>query len=97
LFVGVDGRLVAILDVSAFDPDLSGRSHGLTLPLVVASARALEERLFREAFAHYWIAAVPSLSDERPAALLAIDRAHRIVGADRNAREVRDSPRSDRW
>lgn len=41
---GVDAELAAVLDVSSIDSTLSAESHGLTLPLVVASARALEER-----------------------------------------------------
>jgi AraC-like DNA-binding protein len=83
---GPEGELAAVLDVSSIDPSLSARSHALTLPLVTATARAHEERLFRERFARAWIIAVAPLSDERLAPLLAIDRDHRIVGADRCAR-----------
>jgi transcriptional regulator of acetoin/glycerol metabolism len=43
---GVDGRLMAVLDVSAIDPQLSERAHALTGPLTVRSARAIEERFF---------------------------------------------------
>jgi transcriptional regulator of acetoin/glycerol metabolism len=43
-----DGALVAILDVSSIDPQLSERSHALTGALTEASARAIEERSFRE-------------------------------------------------
>jgi transcriptional regulator of acetoin/glycerol metabolism len=45
---GVDGRLVAVLDVSAIDPNLSERAHALTGALTTKSARAVEERFFRE-------------------------------------------------
>jgi transcriptional regulator of acetoin/glycerol metabolism/AraC-like DNA-binding protein len=83
---GADARLLAVLDVSSFDQGLSARSHGLTLPLVVTSARALEERLFREAFARSWIVAVAPSGEEDAAPLLAVDRDYRIVGADRRAR-----------
>jgi len=85
---GADGRLAAVLDVSSIDPTLSARSHGLTLPLVVASARAIEERLFREAFPRAWILAIAPSTDDEPAPLLAIDRDQVIVGADRAARAV---------
>jgi transcriptional regulator of acetoin/glycerol metabolism len=47
---GVDGRLIAVLDVSAIDPELSERAHALTGALTVRSARAIEERFFREQF-----------------------------------------------
>ncbi len=83
---GVDARLAAVLDVSSMDSGLSAQSHGLTLPLVVASARALEERLFREAFARSWILALAPSGDENGAPLLAVDRDYRVVGADFRAR-----------
>lgn len=83
---GPEGELVAVIDVSSIDPTVSARSHALTLPLVAASARAYEERLFRERFARAWIIALVPLSDEQLAPLLAIDRDYRIVGADRCAR-----------
>jgi transcriptional regulator of acetoin/glycerol metabolism len=51
-------RLVAVLDVSSMEPRLSAQAHPLTLPLVVNSARQMEERLFRERFSHAWIIAV---------------------------------------
>jgi AraC-like DNA-binding protein/PAS domain-containing protein len=82
---GPDARLTAILDISSIDSDLSSQSHGLTLPVVVAATRALEERLFREAYARSWIVALAP-TGERPAPLLAVDRDHRVVGADARAR-----------
>jgi AraC-like DNA-binding protein/PAS domain-containing protein len=83
---GVDARQAAVLDVSSIDSALSAQSHELTLPLVIASARALEERLFREAFARSWIVTLAPLSGEIAAPFLAVDRDHRIVGADIRAR-----------
>ena len=47
---GVDGRLIAVLDVSAIDPELSERAHALTGALTVRSATPIEERFFREQF-----------------------------------------------
>jgi transcriptional regulator of acetoin/glycerol metabolism len=55
---GVDGRLIAVLDVSAIDPELSERAQALTGALTVRSARAIEERFFREQFRREWIVAV---------------------------------------
>jgi transcriptional regulator of acetoin/glycerol metabolism len=81
-----DARLAAVLDVSCMDPQLSAHAHALTLPLVVNSARQIEERLFRERFSHAWIIAVAPQADE-PGALLAIDRQHCVIGADRFARQ----------
>jgi AraC-like DNA-binding protein len=67
------------------DPQLSAQAHALTLPLVVNSARQIEERLFRERFSHAWIIAVAPEADHS-GALLAVDREHRVIGADRFAR-----------
>jgi transcriptional regulator of acetoin/glycerol metabolism len=82
---GADARLTAVLDISSIDSDLSSRSHGLTLPVVVAAARTLEERLFREAYARSWIVALAPTGDQG-VPLLAVDRDHRVVGADARAR-----------
>jgi AraC-like DNA-binding protein len=82
---GADARLAAVLDVSSIDSDLSSQSHGLTLPVVAAAARMLEERLFREAYARSWIVALAPTGDQA-APLLAVDRDHRVVGADVAAR-----------
>jgi AraC-like DNA-binding protein/PAS domain-containing protein len=84
---GVDATVAAVLDVSSIDSTLSAQSHGLTLPLVVASARALEERLFREAFARSWIVAMAPSVDATAAPLLAVDQDGRLVGADQQARK----------
>ena len=80
------GVLVAVLDTSCMTSARSDRSHGLALAATIASARAIEERLFRESFRHSWnIAAVPC-DDSGPAVLLAVDNYQRVVGADRVAR-----------
>jgi AraC-like DNA-binding protein len=81
-----DGKLVAVLDVSSVDPQLSERSHALTGALTEASARAIEERSFRERFRREWIVAVAPPDGAGSAMLLAVDRDQRIVGADRNSR-----------
>src|SRR5215471_1302943 len=82
----VDGRLVAVLDVSAIDPDRSERAHALTGALTVASARTIEERFFREQFRRDWIVAIARAEDGAGSLLLAIDSSQRIIGADRAAR-----------
>src|SRR5207244_1274606 len=83
---GVDGRLMAVLDVSAIDPGLSERAHALTGALTVRSARAIEERFFREQFRREWIVAVAPPEGGAIGILLAIDGNQRIVGANRAAR-----------
>jgi AraC-like DNA-binding protein/PAS domain-containing protein len=83
---GVDGRLMAVLDVSAVDPQLSERAHALTGALTATAARAIAGRLFRERFRHEWIIAVSPIEDDEPGMLLAVDDNQRIVGANRAAR-----------
>jgi len=81
-----DGRLMAVLDVSAIDPDQSERAHALTGALTLASARVIEERFFREEYRQAWIVAVAPPEDGAPDLLLAADGNQRVVGANRAAR-----------
>ena len=83
---GFDGRVAAVLDVSAIDPELSERAHALTGALTVRSARAIEERFFRERFRREWIIAVAPPEGGALGMLLAVDGDQRIVGANRVAR-----------
>src|ERR1700754_721289 len=83
---GVDGKLIAVLDVSAIDPELSERAHALTGPLTVRSARAIEERFFREQFRREWIVAVAPPEGGALGMLLAVAGNQRIIGANRAAR-----------
>lgn len=82
---GIDGKLMAVLNVSSVDPRLSGRAHALTGTLTTAAARAIEERFFRGRFRRNWVVAIASGGDE-PGALLAIDRDQKILGANHAAR-----------
>src|SRR5258708_349187 len=83
---GVDGRLIAVLDVSAIDPELSERAHALTGALTARSARAIEERFFREQFRREWIVAIAPPEGGASGMLLAIAGNQRIIGANRVAR-----------
>ena len=85
---GSDGRLIAVLDVSAIDPELSQRAHALTGALTVRSAQAIEERFFREQFRREWIVALAPPEGSVIGMLLAIDGNQRIVGANRAARTL---------
>jgi AraC-like DNA-binding protein/PAS domain-containing protein len=82
----VDGSLMAVVDVSAIDPELSERAHALTGALTVTAARAIEERFFRERFRRNWIVALSLPEESIPGGLLAVDGDQRIVGANRAAR-----------
>ena len=82
------GRLVAVLDASSIDPDLSEHSHGLALAATVTSARAIEEQLFRESFRQSWIVAASPCDEGGSAVLLAVDNDQHIVGGDRLARSA---------
>lgn len=83
---GTDGRLMAVLDVSAIDPDRSERAHALTGVLTIASARAIEERFFRQRFRREWVIAIAMPERHSTGMLLAVDDDQRIIGADRAAR-----------
>ena len=83
---GVDGKLIAILDVSAIDPERSEQAHALTGALTVYSARAIDERFFRECFCREWIIALGPSAESAPGMLLAVDGNQSIVGANRAAR-----------
>jgi AraC-like DNA-binding protein len=83
---GTDGRLMAVLDVSAIDPARSERAHALTGVLTIASARAIEERFFREQFRRARIIALAMPQHRGTGMLLAVDHDHRIIAADRAAR-----------
>jgi AraC-like DNA-binding protein len=83
---GIDGRLLAVLDVSAIDPQRSESAHALTGALTVNSARAIDERFFREHFRQHWVIAMASPGEDASGILLAVDGDQRVVGANRVAR-----------
>jgi len=82
------GKLAGVLDVSAVASDGPDRPQQLALAATIASARAVEERLFREHFRHKWIVAALPPDDTSSALLLAVDDDQRIIGADRVARSA---------
>src|SRR3984893_12989545 len=84
----VDGSLMAVLDVSAIDPERSERAHALTGALTVTSARAIEERFFRERFHREWVVATAPPDAGTRAIRPAVDGNQRIAGANRAARAV---------
>jgi AraC-like DNA-binding protein/PAS domain-containing protein len=80
------GKLAGVLDVSAVASEGPDRPQQLALAATVASARAVEERLFREHFRYAWIVAAMPTDETVPGLLLAVDEDQRIIGADRTAR-----------
>lgn len=82
------GKLAGVLDVSAVASQGPDRPQQLALAASIASARAVEERLFREYFRYAWIVAAMPSDETLAGLLLAADEDQRIIGADRTAREV---------
>ena len=82
-------NLVAVVDVSSYEPQLSEHSHALAFALTVEAARSIEERLFRHVHRRAWILSV--IAPRRPQPLLlAVEDDERVVGADRHARAALD-------
>jgi AraC-like DNA-binding protein len=81
------GRLLGVLDVSRVHQKADDAPFPLVLQTVIVSARAIEERIFREHFRHAWTLAAAPSDDFGSALLLAIDEHQRMIGADRAARE----------
>ena len=82
------GKLAGVLDISAVATEGPDRPQQLALAATIASARAVEERLFREHYRHAWIVAALPSDDTAPAMLLAVDEDQRLVGSDRVARQT---------
>jgi len=82
-------NLVAVVDVSSYEPQLSEHSHALAFALTVEAARSIEERLFRHVHRRAWILSVIAPTRAQPI-LLAVENDERVVGADRHARAALD-------
>ncbi len=80
------GNLAGVLDVSSIVAEGSDPTQQLALAATIASARAVEERLFRTSFRDTWVIAALPADDSGPALLLAVDEDQRLIGADRVAR-----------
>ncbi len=82
------GGLLAVLDVSKVHQQSDDQPFPLLLQTVVVSARAIEERIFREHFQHCWILAAAPSDDLGSSLLLAIDDQQSIIGGDQGARKL---------
>jgi len=81
------GGLLGVLDVSKVHQQSDDRPFPLLLQMVVVSARAIEERIFREHFQYCWILAAAPSDDPGSSLLLAINDQQRIIGGDLAARK----------
>ena len=84
---GVDGEIVAALDISSARVDQTEGFNRLIGAQVAQTARAIEEANFRAAFAKSRIVVAES-EDAEAATLLAIDSDDLVIGATREARRV---------
>jgi transcriptional regulator of acetoin/glycerol metabolism len=82
------GGLLGVLDVSKVHQQSDDQSFPLLLQMVVVSARAIEERIFRERFQYCWILAAAPSDDLGSSLLLAIDDQQSIIGGDQAARKL---------
>jgi DNA-binding CsgD family transcriptional regulator len=82
-------NLVAVVDVSSYEPELSEHSHALAFALTVEAARSIEERLFRHMYRRAWILSAVEPTRSQPI-LLAVEHDERVIGADRHARAALD-------
>jgi AraC-like DNA-binding protein len=82
------GGLLGVLDVSKVHLQSDDQPFPLLLQLVVVSARAIEERIFREHFQYSWILAAAPSDDLGSSLLLAIDDQQSIIGGDQAARKL---------
>jgi transcriptional regulator of acetoin/glycerol metabolism len=82
------GGLLAVLDVSKVHQQSDDQPFPLLLQTVVVSARAIEERIFREHFQYCWILAAAPSDDCGSSLLLAIDDQQSIIGGDQAARKL---------
>jgi transcriptional regulator of acetoin/glycerol metabolism len=82
------GRLAAVLDTSSMSPQTTEQSLSLALAATKASARGIEERIFRQHFRQAWNVAAAPCGGSDVAVLLAVDNDQRILGADQIARRI---------
>ena len=82
------GGLLGVLDVSKVHQQPDDQSFPLLLQTVVVSARAIEERIFREYFQYCWILAAAPSDDFGSSLLLAIDDEQSVIGGDQAARKL---------
>jgi AraC-like DNA-binding protein len=83
-----NGELAGTLDLVALDPGEPEAPAPLTRALVQATARAIEERAFRECHRSLWIVAVTPRDPSLAPRLFAVDGQQNIIAADRHGRAM---------
>jgi AraC-like DNA-binding protein len=83
-----EGRSFASLDIIKTDAACSDFSEPLLRALVEPAARAITERWFRLVHRRHYVVAAMRRNAPRTSILFATDRDHRIMGADRQARQL---------
>jgi AraC-like DNA-binding protein len=83
-----DGHALASLDIIRGDVARSDSSEQLLRALVESAARAITERWFRLVHRRHWVVAAMRRSAPGTTMIFATDRDQRIVGADRQARQL---------
>jgi AraC-like DNA-binding protein/PAS domain-containing protein len=84
----VEGRALASLAIIQGDVARADSSEQLLRALVESAARAITERWFRLVHRRHWVVAAMQRNAPRTMIILAADRDQRIVGADRQARQL---------
>jgi AraC-like DNA-binding protein len=80
-----DGSCVGFLELASAG-DCTGTVAAMMQMLVRSTVHAVEERAFRKRHAGEWIVALALPDEADSGLLLAVDRHHRVIGADRRAR-----------
>jgi AraC-like DNA-binding protein len=83
-----DGTFIGSLAVVPQHREQNRLADALVLSLLRATARTVEERVFRDRYRKQWIIAARPHDASRPAMLLAVDQHQKIVGADRCTRAL---------
>ena len=83
-----DGAVIGTLDVCSIDQAESVQTDALTRAIIQATARAIEERAFRDRHRREWIVAIAPRDESRPAMLFAVDPAQNVLAADRHGRAI---------
>ena len=83
-----DGSVIAALDLSSSAGELAGPGLDLARSVVLATAYAIEERLFRRQHSGALIVALGCQDTAAPGMLIAVDASQRIIAANRAARKT---------
>ncbi|WP_170936947.1 MULTISPECIES: helix-turn-helix domain-containing protein [Rhodomicrobium] len=83
-----DGNLVGRLDVRPFDRNAHEKPDALTRAILATTARAIEERAFRERYRGEYILAVSPSHAPHQTMLFVVDRCQTIIAADRHGRAM---------